>query len=161
MTEKKLSETSDSELILEYLEQLKEDNSRLKKELKAKNRPIFDFASLTGLLRDIAGHWFPQTVLVVSLIVAGILLIYGLAVFHGPNGKFYVERKGTVTIQSIPECTQPPPIQKPCFRVVSEVDLGQDDYISDCYDNKDEAYKAAAEFTEEWKKLNESSKAMK
>jgi hypothetical protein len=157
MADKKLSDTTDQEMVLEYVEQLKQDNKRLKGELEAKRRPLFNFVLLTKLLRDIADHGATQTLFVISLIALGILAIYGLVSISGPTGEYYVVRAGNQTeiIGDVDcKCPEPERITKPCFKVNEEFMLGEDDPISDCYEDKDEAYKAATEFADEWEKLH-------
>ena len=158
MTDKKLSETTDQEMILEYVEQLKQDNKRLKKELDAKNRPVFDFTSVTKLLRDIADHGFTQTVFGISIAAMCVLALYGLISWSGTTGRYYVERDGNhvevVAPENECECPEPERITKPCFKVMSEFRLGEDDEVEGCFFTKEDAYKAAREFAEEWKRLN-------
>lgn len=154
MTDKESNMPTNPELIIDYIDQLKEDNKRLKEELKAEKRPLFDFTSSVQLIRDVADHGFTITAFVVSIILAIILAIYGLVCMSGPNGKYYVTRKGTYSISSKAECKQPRPVIMPCFKVMGEFDIGPDDYVDGCFSSKEKAYEAAREFTDEWKKLH-------
>jgi hypothetical protein len=159
MTDKKLSDTTDQELVLGYVDQLKQDNKRLQKELDAKSRPVIDFTSLTKLLRDISNHWIPQTAFGISIAIICILTIYWLVSISGPNGKYYVDRYGTYIMTPESDCVPPASVSKPCFRVMGESVLGQDDYIDGCYSSMEGASKAASEFAEEWRKLHGGQEA--
>ncbi|MHA2280101.1 MAG: hypothetical protein ACXAC5_04395 [Promethearchaeota archaeon] len=143
-------------MVLEYVEQLKQDNKRLNKELDSKRRPLFDFSSPVQLLRDIADNGVAQTFFGIGIAILCILIIYGLFCIHGPSGKHYVIRAGshTETIESECKCPEPERITKPCFKVMGEVTLGEDDYVEGCFFTKEDAYKAATEFTSEWERLN-------
>jgi hypothetical protein len=158
MTDKRLKDTTDHEMILEYVDQLKQDNKRLKEELSGKRRPLFDFTSPVKLLRDIANNGTTQAFFWIFIIILSILVIYGLICISGPTGEYYVTRKGKYvqTIQPEKECSCPEPkrIERPCFRVMEEITLEQDKVIEGCFPSKEEAYKAAAEFTEEWERLH-------
>ena len=108
------------------------------------------------LFRDIANNTFIQTVFGISIAILCIGSIYFLVSISGPTGKFYVERRGTYTKIISPDCQCPEPKRKevPCFEVITEVRLGEDTPVSNCFESKDDAYKEAAEYSDKWRELN-------
>jgi hypothetical protein len=156
---KKLKDTTDDEILLSYVDQLKKEIRGLEKSLKEKSKPHFDFTSVTKLLRDISNHWIIKTAFGISIGLLVIFGIYQLILFAGPNGEYYVERAGYYTITTTPECTCPPvkTTQHTCYKVKESINLGHDRYITECYD-KDEVFKVAEDFADKWKQLNSRNK---
>ena len=91
MADKRMSETTDQELILEYLEQLKEENQRLKKELDKRKQPKFSFNG-DGIKRAFT-HWTWITMAIVCCAcMIALTLVYSIPTSN-ETGRFSNERR--------------------------------------------------------------------
>jgi hypothetical protein len=88
MADKKLSDTTDQELILEYVEQLKSDNKRLKGELERNKQPkyLVDAAKLNRAF----DHWTWGAIVIVGVILGFILTVYHVWPSSYETGRFYL-----------------------------------------------------------------------
>jgi len=141
MADKRMSETTDQELILEYLEQLKEENQRLKKELSRNKQPK---VSVNGDgLRKAFRHWTWLTLTITACVCMIVLTLINVIPASRETGRFYVTHYTST-------CGN-------CYKVVKEVSGGQDKTMTDCVMTKDEAYKVANEFADEWRRLKDKA----
>ncbi|MHA2280102.1 MAG: hypothetical protein ACXAC5_04400 [Promethearchaeota archaeon] len=141
MVDKKLSDTTDQELVLEFVEQLKTDNKRLNEELKKRRRPMF---SLNGDgIKRAFNHWTWWMLAIVGCACAITLTLVSVIPSSYETGRFYIQHRGST-------CGN-------CYEIMKEVKGGQDDSMTECISNKDEAYKVANEFADEWKRLKDKS----
>ena len=80
-----MSETTDHELMLEYVEQLKEENKRLKQEIKDNKKPSY-------FISDKAfDHWTWGVVVIGAAIFGVIHLIGYMWPSSYETGRFYLE----------------------------------------------------------------------
>ena len=141
MADKKLSETTDQELVLEFVDQLKSDNQRLKKELEKRRQPWFSFNGES--LRRVFNHWTWWTLAIIGCMCCIAITLVSVIPTSRETGRFYVEHRRNT-------CGN-------CYNIVKEIEGGQDDTMTDCISTKDEAYKVANEFADEWKRLKDKA----
>jgi hypothetical protein len=155
MSDKKMSDTTDHELILEFVDQLKSDNQRLKKELEDKKQP--KYLINTHKLDQLFDHWTWGTLTVVAIILSVIYTLYFIWPSTYETGRFYLthEAINTVRCPDNPSATCWLPLEQrsSCYKVIKEIENGSDDIMTACINDKDEAYKTANEFADEWKRL--------
>jgi hypothetical protein len=165
-----ISNKSNDEILVSYVQKLEEDNKRLQEELEAKSKPkvYVDFTRLTAIW-DSDSELFNTLFaagFVISIICGIILTIYHVWPSTYETGRFYLNH--TMHDYDPPENCPGNAIQRythqhecvknavdvdSCYMVVREVENGQDDIMSKCIRNKGEAYTMANEFTREWKIL--------
>ncbi|MHA2280103.1 MAG: hypothetical protein ACXAC5_04405 [Promethearchaeota archaeon] len=162
--DKKLSDTTDQELILEYVGQLKEDNKRLKKELEAHKQPKF-LVDADKLSRAF-DHWTWGAIVVIGIILGVILTIYHVWPSTYETGRFYLSHQiidykipAPCREQPARACWLPAGDKDSCYTVIKEVENGGDDSMTACIRDKDIAYKTANEFADEWKRLKEKEES--
>ncbi len=141
MADKRMSETTDQELILEYLEQLKEENQRLKKEVERKKQPKLSISG-DGIRRAFR-HWTWITLIMTLCVCALVITIVSVIPNSYESGRFYVTHYTS-------SCGN-------CYKVAKEVIGGSDETMTDCMMTKDEAYRVANEFADEWKRLKDKA----
>lgn len=135
----------DEQLLLEHIEELKQNKAALEEKLKQNKRPLVSNESVKHLI----GFW---TKLFISLGVIGVIgaVGFGIKSCNNPTGSFYVEHS-RVSSQSQP---QPPLID--CYKVVHELTFGQDEEVTSCFNSSDEAYQTALKWAKEYKSLKEA-----
>lgn len=153
---------TDPELVLEYIDQLKADNKKLKEELKERKKPILSLnADHLGRAFD---HWTWAMLVLVGCACAIISTISYIWPSVYETGRFYLDH--SVVDYNPPAacadiisrgriCRLPRGDAGSCYVVVKEIENGFDDDVTICIRDKDEAYKTANEFADEWKKLKE------
>lgn len=151
MTNKRLSETTDDEILLELVEQQKRNIARLEKELKDKHKPLFSFDGRG--LRAAFDHWTFGSLIVFSIIGGIVFGLWHIWPSTYETGRFYLQH----SVYNYTKPPPPPPELDDCYRVYKEVENGQDEIMSSCYRNKDEAYQAANQFADNWKALKAKS----
>ena len=147
MTDKESNLPTDPELVLDYIDQLKADNKRLKEEIKKNKQPKFSLNG-KGLARAF-NHWTWWVPIIMGCIYF-IVLIWPSTY---ETGKFYVTNTRVkysrlVKGFNISEWGN-------CYEIVGEVKNGTDNLMSGCFESKNKAYQIANEFTDDWKKLKE------
>lgn len=158
MTDKKLSETTDHELILEYVEQLKEDNKRLKGELESNKQPRYIFDGKA--FEKATDHWTWAT-----LVIAGVLIgVIHLIVYIWPStyetGRFYIQHSSHNYGKAPPcECPPTPKEFDDCYKVIKEIENGSDESMTSCMRNREDAYKVANELSDEWHNLKNKGRS--
>lgn len=144
---------SDPELVVEYIDQLKADNKRLKEEVKNRKQPKILFDG-NGLMR-VLDHWTWGSLITVSCMCGFVLLVVNIWPSVYETGRFYLTHR-------MHNYTPHVPIQKEldnCYQVNKEVENSTDDIMTDCFRDKDEAYQVANEFANDWKKLKDKAEA--
>ena len=142
-------EIRDEVFYQDYIKQLDKDVKRLEKELKAKPKVSIDFS----VLGRIMSHWSIITAIIVLALSGSIYAIASIP--DGPpppapidTGRFYI-------IHSTIHCNYNKNFD--CYKVKKEVINAEDVEMSGCIGGKDEAYKIANQFADEWKILKEKS----
>lgn len=158
MTNKKLSDTTDQGLAVDYAIQMKIENNELKEKLKQRKQAkyLFDGKSL----KKVFDHWTWGWITFIGLILSVILTINHIWPSTYKTGRFYLEhemydykRPKECNYNQRYHCRKPPGDLGSCYTVIREVENGIDDIMTACIRDKDKAYKIANEFADEWKKL--------
>jgi hypothetical protein len=152
MVDKKMDDTTDQELMLEYIGQLKADNKRLNEELKKRKQTKVLFSG-DGIKRAFE-HWTWGTIVVVGVILGIIYTLYFIWPSTYETGRFYLAH-------SMKNYDPPPPPPEKewddCYKIIKEYENGRDEVISNCFRDKDEAYRVANEFANEWRRLKDKA----
>jgi len=163
MTDKKLSDTGDQGAI-DYAIDLKIENNRLKEELKQRVQPkyLFDGKSL----KKAFNHWTWEWITIAIIMLSIVLTIYHVWPSTYETGRFYLDhttydykRPKECNHNQQYSCNEHPGDLGNCYRIIKEVENGQDVVMSDCVREKNDAYKTANEFADEWKKLKSKAKS--
>jgi len=147
---------TNDDVILELLEQYKNTNARLEKDLRKKRRPIFDFAAPIEFITKVIDGEFFFVFFVLFIISAAAFGVYLIDNVSGPVGQFYVKFDGIKHYQSELRCLSPSkPLPHDCYKVAQKIIFSSDTYVTSCIKSKDEAHKTAIEFREQWSRLND------
>jgi len=147
---------SDEDLLLEHIELLKDDKARLAKELEATKQPYFSATGVQYVTELTAKAGAAIAIIgVISAVLYGLYWLWPSD--SGPTGRFYV-------IHHMHDYKKPPavkwePEMADCYKVVSEFNWGQDDNMTACIRDKDEAYTIANDFADKWKTLEGKAQA--
>ena len=128
---KKLIDTTDQELLLEYHEQLKAENAELREDNKKRRRPIINGDSIT-----------PESLVVCLLCMVVAVAAVCFSTLSNHKDKFYVghqQYEDQVTKQ-----------KDSCYIVYKKIS-GKDLAVTKCIKDKDKAEISASKLNVEWK----------
>ena len=129
---------ADDEILTAYIKKLEEENSNLKAQIAKKSKVSFN-----KLWRD---WWnfnsaFVWSIIIVTAVIGAIAYPFVKYDFAVATGKFYLETGRTGGFSS-----------QICYTVRHEILLGQDDRLTNCIIDIDEAYLAAEHHRKIWLK---------
>jgi len=168
MEDKSLKDTTDQEMMVGYVKQLESENKRLKQELKDNKQPRY--------IANNDNIWVFEIVAIALVIVCAVHLFSYMWPGSYDTGRFYISHKMVDynppkpmsndecrehkrrSTNAYSSCRKPAGDLGNCYVIVKEIKNGTDDNMSGCILNKDEAYKEANVFADEWKKLEAKGK---